>query len=268
MHQELKNKLNNFNSHSKHISKAEKIYNLSKILKQDMDINLLLYENLIIQTDFYINTIMELIDSIFISFKYNHYTTIETTSRVSIEMSINLLLILDCDDDKASNGLLKHYFKYKKNKTELWKKYSESTNDKNAVKIADRELNTTSIYEKNMNINNYNEWPDSIYKKFKKLELEEIYKTVFASSSDSIHTLSEDIFNITLLKQVSLENYKEVFLSEKKSFAIYLMLVSLELFNFSLYKFASKIENTELNKKIENNHKEIIHMIEEHNNHV
>ena len=155
MHQGLKNKINNFNSHSKHISKAEKIYSLSKKIKQDMDISLLLYENLIIQTDFYINTIIELIDSIFISFKHSHYTTIETTSRVSIEMSINLLLILDCDDDKNSNGLLKHYFKYKKDKTKAWKKYSELKKDKNAIKIADRELINTSMYEKHMNISNY-----------------------------------------------------------------------------------------------------------------
>lgn len=269
MNNELKKIIKIYDYHSQHIIKAQKIYDNSKKTKSKLDINILKYNTLIIQTDFYLNTQIELINSIFISFKNNHFTTIETLARISIEMAVNLLLIITSEEDKASNGLLKHYFDYKKNKTKKWMNYSKNISDSQlSLKIAQKELEKTEAYEQYMNFDNHIKWPQHIYEKFEKLGLEETYRTVFASASDSVHTLSEDIFNLTILKNFEPTNYKKLFRSEKKSFSIYLMLVSIEFFNLTLYYISDRINNSEVKNTIEKNNNEIIKMIEEHNNQI
>lgn len=154
----------------------------------------------------------------------------EALSRISIEMSVNLLFILTDSPHARSKGLLDACVEARKSRAEKWYRYAAKAGLTSSMNAANDLLRATEFIKSSV-ISSKNSptspWPQNSREKFKAVGLEESYCTHFQSSSDSVHLLGEDILNHTLAEFSPVEERKRFFAgitAEKYSFAIYLLI--------------------------------------------
>lgn len=154
----------------------------------------------------------------------------EALSRVSIEMSVNLLFILGDSPHARSKGLLNTSIEKRKSRAEKWHKFSKTAGLTSSMEAAADFLRTTELIEKCV-VSSANlpavQWQSNSREKFKAVGHEELYCTHFQSSSDSVHLLGEDILNQTIAEFCPVEDRERIFAgiaAEKQSFAIYLLI--------------------------------------------
>ena len=100
--------------------------------------------------------------------------------------------------------------------------------------------------------------------------MEEPYVTIFSSSSDSVHTGAEDIYNRTFLEFIP-EDYKveqmKGILNEKASFAIFLTICSLIHAINSLTELCGYIKESSWYKEADDIGIKILELKNEHEEH-
>lgn len=160
----------------------------------------------------------------------------EALSRISIEMSVNLLFILGDSPHARSKGLLNACIGARKSRAEKWYRFAATAGLTSSMNAADELLRATEFIKSSVISSEdlpTSPWPQNSREKFKAVGLEESYCTHFQSSSDSVHLLGEDILNHTLAEFSPVEVRKRFFAgiaAEKFSFAIY-MLIQAVLFH-------------------------------------
>jgi hypothetical protein len=201
-------------------------------------------------------TLSEINKGIIQSLKEDLFTVVECLSRVSIEHSVNLMYILDDEGNERSKSLLKHYLTDSKKKAEKWLFFSEKIDDKESLQCAkDKIHHLNNILKHNPNLvdKDVKGWKNA-RQRFAELELEHHYHTLFASSSDSIHSLSEDMFNLFWIENLPEIIRKRAFLevqAEKLSFAYYLAANSLLFFAGTLLRVSILINEDEIKEATE-----------------
>lgn len=153
----------------------------------------------------------------------------EALSRVSIEMSVNLLFILGDSPHARSKGLLNTCIEKRKSRAKKWHEFAKTVGRTSSMEAAANLLRTTELIEKCV-VSSANlpavRWKSNSREKFKAVGHEESYCTHFQSSSDSVHLLGEDILNQTIAEFFPVEDRERIFAgiaAEKQSFAIYLL---------------------------------------------
>ncbi|RQO37233.1 hypothetical protein DBR37_03320 [Herminiimonas sp. KBW02] len=181
-----------------------------------------------VQVRHFLNGINELNATICHALSQKFSTPAEALSRVSIEMSVNLLFILAKTQHARSKGLLRACVEARKSRAKKWYKFAAGANLVTSMKAAEGLLQSTELIEKSITFSPnlpIAPWPSNSREKFKAVGKEEVYCTHFQSSSDSVHLLGEDILNSTIVEFIPTEDHARAFALldvEKFSFAIYL----------------------------------------------
>lgn len=185
-----------------------------------------------IQVRHFLSAISEINGVVSNSATSGKYSVAEALARVSVEMSSNLLFVLGGDRHARSKGLIKHHLDHTKAKFRKWSAYATRTGSEPIRQAADRSLTSFEHLEAatvGLTGKPFESWPPSALAKFVAIGHEERYRTLFASSSDSVHLLGEDILNLTLCESAPHAERAGLFAavrSEKASFAVYLVITS------------------------------------------
>ncbi len=191
-----------------------------------------------------ISALSELNDSLITHLENGSYFSAESLSRVAIEHAINLMYILD--EDKRADSLIVHYFDTAHDKAKKWLRLSQSTDDDVSKAFAQAKLDSIMWFRENCVRNEHKaqfEWPNA-FRRFQAVGLEELYRTVYAAASDSVHSLSEDIFNLTLAQRLPRELKKlhlEGYWIEKGAFAVYLVATAMSCYCEAAIRLARKV---------------------------
>lgn len=203
-----------------------------------------------LQVSHFLFTLEELNGVILKSAEAGSYTAAEALARVSIEVSANLLFVLGGESHGRAKGLIKHHLATSKSRVEKWSRFAEKKNLQSVKLAADQQIRMFSNLEKQfVGLTNppYEAWPDQSFKKFEAVGHEERYRTLFASSSDSIHLMGADILNLVLCnfepkdQQPALIRHIH---SEKASFAVYLLLYSAIFQGECLYAVTQRVQTS------------------------
>ncbi|PAY03167.1 hypothetical protein CKO50_01175 [Pseudoalteromonas sp. HM-SA03] len=179
-----------------------------------------------VQYFYFIERTREFNDSIMSCLVNEQYTSVETLFRVALETTINFMYLIGEEVNERAGGLLDDYIKNNLKKARKWEKFSIETGDLESAKSA-KNLRGSMVEAQNTFIsskgNRREAWPNA-RERFKRTGLEESYVTLYSSSSDSIHSGAEDIFNLTRVTAFP-ENIQIVMLravhAEKASLSVY-----------------------------------------------
>lgn len=252
-------KLNKFVSdHASHINQIGDISSAIQTLSELTDAfnidesKVITYLVQKIQIRYFLDSISETNKSISLCLTAKHYSSVEALARISIEMSINLMYILNGEDHRRSKGLIKYYLEKRKSNAKSWSTVASRDGMLSAQAAADSlisHLNEMEINIAGLLKDPIETWPKSIREKFVKTGYEESYTTLFASGSDSIHLQSENIFNLTTCIGIPFEYRREaidMLRIEKESYAIY-MAISATAFQYNAY--ITTLEKSELEEE-------------------
>lgn len=189
---------------------------------------------------------IENLRSIDLSAQAKHFSAVEALSRISIEMSANARVLYSGDLRENARSFVRHYIKTKASSTEKWLKFAKEKNLIESKAVAQSILSNIEIWKDTipwLNEIGTTKWPNNIREKFVEIREEEAYLTAFAGASDSVHTLSEDVFNqsinATLYSNGIAPQFKAM-QAEKASYAIYLYAFSVTFFYNTIAIFSSK----------------------------
>lgn len=271
--EELGSVIDAFLGHEKHLAILEQcyeeLYSLSNKLNPG-ESDVLKYTIKKLQIQYILKAIAEINKCIVASLKWQCFTVSEALSRIAIEHSVNLMFVLDGEEHDRSKSFLKHYIVKSKEKAQKWLDYSNKSNDHGAIEAAKSKISYLEILSNNnkgLVGKDVKGWKDA-RQRFAEVGVEKLYHVLFASSSDSIHSLSEDIFNLTIIEtqheSMGRIAYKG-FLAEKLSFAYYLSANSLSFFAEALHRLACYMgENAIANEAVVTGEK-LVKVIKEHN---
>lgn len=201
-----------------------------------------------VQLNYIFEAIIETLHSIDMCAKAGHFSTVEALSRIAVEMSANARFLYYGDLRERSKCLVQHYVKSKESSTKKWLEFAthnESTDSIAAAQSVQATINEWKIHIPWINQTSSEKWPNTIRDKFVAIDEEEAYLTVFSSASDSVHSLSEDIFNQSIAATLSSNGAPsqiEAMQAEKASFAIYLYAYSATFFYNTISIFSEKFK--------------------------
>ncbi|WP_162989479.1 DUF5677 domain-containing protein [Comamonas sp. lk] len=182
-----------------------------------------------LQVNHFLCVIHEMNSAIYNSIITGKYTAAESLSRVSLEMSANLLYILGGDKHGRSKGYLKYHLDHKKKNFHKWDNFSnENNNEYISQKIKEKIKQFQDIEDVFYGLTDapFEEWPKSIFEKFEKIGHKEAYRTLYSTASDAVHLLGDDVLNVVLCNFIPQDEQKGVIkniLNEKISSVIYFL---------------------------------------------
>ncbi|MDO6496962.1 DUF5677 domain-containing protein [Photobacterium sanguinicancri] len=134
------------------------------------------------------------------------YEGVDPLVRVVMEHAVNVMYIAESKENERPKQLIKHYIETTAENSKHWLKSAIASGDEVAIELAQKKVEHLkilkqghlSLYERSVG-----KWPNP-FRRFEALELVDEYATLYSMNSDSIHSLSEDIFNFC-----TLESYPE-----------------------------------------------------------
>jgi hypothetical protein len=212
--------------------------------------------------------IKELNQSIVLSLEKKLYGPVESLFRVSIENSINVIYIFEDQTINRSRGYLKQSINELERKSKARIERASRENDiTDRIGIDLRISFAQLLKEENpkLFIDDNLIWP-SAFERFKAIGHEKSYRNLYATTSDAIHSMSEDVINC-LVEYNSPREFQELIAnvheSYRKSFSIYLSLWALELYSEALYAVSESL-NGKLTERIETVRLSIIDVLVDH----
>ncbi|WP_281559511.1 DUF5677 domain-containing protein [Thalassomonas sp. RHCl1] len=204
-----------------------------------------------IQSYILIRSINELNGSITFSLATKKTAPVETLFRISLEHCINLLYILSDEDNARARSYLKAAITGMESKAAKGNRRAVKDNDlfdqlgmKKRLDFVEylKKENPNLFTDKELN------WPNA-FDRFKAVGCEKIYRTMYATASDSIHTMSEDVINAIMVHNSPPEirgSMADSVESYKLSFSVYLGLFSLKYYCWILFALAKSINSTSI----------------------
>lgn len=227
------------------------------------------YLALRIQCDYFLRSIFEMTKSLVLSLKCGCYSSAEALARISVEHSINLIFVLEGEEHSRAKSLLKSYLIESRRKAEKWRSFGEKHGDEGVVERADAKMAYLDEMRKanpDLFKKRIKGWPDA-RARFQQVGLESIYHSIFASASDSVHSLSEDVFNLMVIESGPEEGKSygiSGFVSEKRSFAYYLSGCAILLFAEAAVRLATELDEHEIAERITQSASRVSEVINEH----
>ncbi|RII31461.1 MAG: hypothetical protein CXR30_01210 [Geobacter sp.] len=270
---DLKFKIAQFSDHSKHFVDAERCFDGIKKILLSININnndIFPYIVQRGQLNYLASSITELNKSLIILAKDNLFSSIEALSRVAMEHSVNLFYLLQDENPPIRyKSLMYHYLQDTIAKTKKWHSYAIEHKISDSICLADNKISRLEgeiNYHFPNGTNHLEKWPNT-FDRFKKIGLEEHYRTLFATASDSVHSLSEDLYNFTVYRyypEITHETHNSFLKAEKMSFAVYLLLRSLNYYCVAAYKLANHAKEERYFDELNKIDVKIRNMIDEH----
>lgn len=215
------------------------------------------------------NALTEINESIIALLKSKLFNGSDPLARVALEHSINLIYILSGDDHKHSKELLKNYIDTTLTSSKRWHKFAIDSGDENAINISKQKVDYmldlkkghASLYD-----GTCKDWPQT-YERFIECGHESAYRTLFSMNSDSVHSLSEDVYNFS-----TISNYPkgvqplifEYFHASNASLSMYHGIKAIHYYGLVLYEISNKLLNYDEKKDIEINLERLVALLEVH----
>ncbi|RUO29539.1 DUF5677 domain-containing protein [Aliidiomarina soli] len=169
------------------------------------------------------------------------YEGVDPLARVVMEHAVNVMYIAESKENERPKQLIKHYIETTIDKSENWHNSARSRGDTVASEISLKKLNLleelkkghSGLYERAVG-----KWPNP-FRRFEALGLEDEYATLYSMSSDSIHSLSEDVYNFCTIENYPDELKPHVFRNFKAlnlSMSVYLGMKSVAFYALALDK--------------------------------
>ncbi|WP_027468489.1 DUF5677 domain-containing protein [Deefgea rivuli] len=222
--------------------------------------------------DFNLYALADLNKSLVEMLESNRSCTVEALSRVASEQAVNLIYVIGGNADERAKSLISSYVTEATKKTLLWLKFSEAHKKNSSVQSARQKLEHLQYWREQFDLSlrfkGVKPWL-SAFDRFSAVGAEELYRTVFASSSDAIHGFPDDIFNSTTLNylpEVTREDAFKSYLAEKKSFAVFLTLCAIGLYVNAIHSLALKLEIPDLAEELMGKIEVVNSMITTHEN--
>lgn len=236
-------------AHIKHTPIIIEVFNELKLIASEVDIesgdgmDSKIHR---IQVRVLIDAVTSLMRSISVLLESEAYEGVDPLARVVLEHSINIIYLFDGEPKKSSKQFIRNYIDTTLKKSERWLSYAQESGDSIEVEIAQSKLEVLKQI-KEINIGLYDgsckKWPNA-YDRFLKVGHEGAYVTLFAMNSDSVHGLSEDVYNYCLLPNYPDElqpyivrNYRAL----SKSLSIYLAMKSVAFYGLAIASISNRL---------------------------
>ncbi|WP_434633228.1 DUF5677 domain-containing protein [Vibrio sp. SCSIO 43086] len=207
-----------------------------------------------IQSYVLVRSVNEILASLTFSVAHKKTASVETSFRIALEHIVNLVYILEDESIERSRSYLKHSIADMESKTQKGNRRAVREDDLfDKLGMRRRMDFVEQLKEKNpklMSDTNL-KWPN-IFERFKAVGAEKTYRNMYATASDSIHTMSEDVINAIMVYNCPPEvnpQMVQVVESYKISFSVYLALFSLKYYCWMLGTLSNQIDS-QLGKQI------------------
>lgn len=195
-----------------------------------------------------LRAIVEGLTTAFEAIAARRYSVAEALCRVTFEQTVNLMFVLHDSDASRAKSLLAFHLEDARRRATQWLKAAERANIKSAqdaaqLKIEHVERLKTSC--QTLSSGSVKSWPNA-RDRFSSLGLELHYYELFASASDSIHSLSEDFFSAVMIEcgPDLLRRERRIASDfERGSFSIYLGAQGLQLFANAVLHLALELKD-------------------------
>ncbi|WP_299581900.1 DUF5677 domain-containing protein [uncultured Microbulbifer sp.] len=239
-------------SHSAHIPIIAEVFQDLKVIADTIDIeegkgmDSLAHR---IQVRTLINAVTAIMSSIVILLKEKHFEGVDPLGRVVLEHSINIMYLFIGKPKVHSKQFVRNYIDTTLKKSERWHAYTLKSSDEIEQEIAENKLKLLKKM-KNDHPGLYDgtikKWPNA-HDRFLKVGHESAYVTLFAMNSDSIHGLSEDVYNNCLLPNYPdelapyvMRHYKAL----SSSMSIYLAMKSVAFFGLAINAISERLKSS------------------------
>lgn len=223
--------------------------------------------------DFNLYALADLNESLIKILEHNSLCSVEALSRVATEQAVSLIYVIDGDSDERAKSLISHYIAVSTKNARHWLEFADSHGLDGSVQSAKQKLQHLLYWEEqfgaSQRFKGVEAWPKYVSDRFESIGAMELYHTIFAPSSDSIHGFPEDIFNSTILRYYPDEIRDDAFksyLAEKRSFAIFLAAHSVGMFIEAMYRLALKIDAKDIAREFESMAETVNSVIATHEN--
>jgi len=210
-------------------------------------------------------------EAIILLLKSNLFNASDPLARVALEHSINLIYILNGDSNERSKELLKNYIDTTLISSKQWHNFAKNNGNENAINISKQKVDYLLDLKEgysNLYDGTCKDWPKT-YKRFIECGHESAYRTLFSMNSDSIHSLSEDVYNFSTIstypKGVQ-SLIHEYFHASNASLSVYHGIHSIHYYGLVLLEISKKLLNNNEKKDIEIKLEHLIALLEIHEN--
>ena len=241
---------------------------LEKLKENEFEIALLKVK--VTQINIISDALCQIQSAMLFGLKNKLFYSVDPLARVGLEHAVNLIYILDDETNQRSSELIRNYIETTIKKSEHWLTYAKKIGNHLEISVARKKLEFINLVkEENAAIfKKAKQWPKT-FERFEKCGFEGAYKTIYAMNSDSVHCLSEDIFNFSTLEQYPSQSQhvvKDGFLSQNASLSVYLFAKTLGFFCIGLQKLSQTLRNKKCEEGVDTLLEKLSALLEIHEN--
>ncbi|BBO58909.1 DUF5677 domain-containing protein [Mycoavidus sp. B2-EB] len=258
--------------HLAQISQLEDIFFSAKMILEKIRTNKYrasIFTQKNIQITIITDALCDMHQTMLFSLKEGLFYSVSPLARISLEHAINLIYILDDDTSQRTNQLSRNYIETTYKKSELWFQHEKEFGTTEEIFASKKKFDFIK-FVKNSNaslMKKCSNWPNT-FERFKQCGAVKAYRTIYAMNSDSVHCLSEDMFNFGTISKYPAQLQKcvlDYLKSQNASLSVYLFCQTLRFFCFGLQKYSLLVKNDECNANLNRLCKELSYISEIHN---
>ncbi|SQG08617.1 DUF5677 domain-containing protein [Stenotrophomonas maltophilia] len=195
-----------------------------------------------------LRAIVEGLTTAFEAIAARRYSAAEALCRVVFEQTVNLMFVLHDNDASRAKSLLAFHLEDARRRATQWHRAAERANNssaQNAARMKLEHIERLKTSTETLSSASLRPWPNA-RDRFSSLGLELHYYELFASASDSIHSLSEDFFSAVMIEcgpDILRRERRIASDFERGSFSIYLGAQGLQLFANAFLHLSSELKD-------------------------
>jgi hypothetical protein len=189
-------------------------------------------------------------------FIISHIASAESLCRTSVESSINLYYLSVGNDIENVISYFKHHIKTERQQNKKWREALNNSDESeeykaNHIKLIDDKENSLDGYENmlresfsiiDVDYDSINSnWPSTL-DRFKKVNMEIKYRTLYAALCSQSHNDAEDSINNLMARIVQMEGIEKGVEAEKYIFSLQMVLSCIQLWIEATIVFLAKYE--------------------------
>ncbi|OEZ62256.1 DUF5677 domain-containing protein [Duganella sp. HH105] len=230
---------------------AERLLTEMKANKYDVSV----FTQKVTQTLIITDALLDIHQTMLHGLENQRFYAVDPLARVGLEHAVNLIYILKDETGQRTNALSRNFIQTTSDKSKKWLRSAREGGSASEIATAKRKLEyIEEVAEHNQElIRKGPDWPNT-FERFKACGYESAYRTIYSMNSDSVHCLSEDMFNAGTVSKYPQELRATVhnkLASQNASLSIYLFAKTLSFFCIGLREISALLRNPECQAEID-----------------
>lgn len=243
--------------HLEEVPKLREIFQSSKQILQTLKSNkhqVAVFTQKVNQTLIITDALVDMHECMLHSLENRLFYAVDPLARIGLEHAVNLIYILRDESGQRTNALSSNFIKTTAEKSERWLKSVRKGGDADEIAVAKSKLEHFAqvAHDNESLLKKAPTWPNT-FERFSACGFENAYRTIYSMNSDSVHCLSEDMFNLgTISKypaQLRQAKYQQL-QSQNASLSVYLFIKTLAFFILGLSELSNSLKNEECNEEL------------------